>query len=176
MPIIKSVLKRDEASRKIVEIIVEFYTSDREDIIIGFTSDGRLDYHFVAHGGDVVLPVYETKEGWHLGDTKGKNPATEEYWTYSVLTDMVKYFATNMDSLKFKHSGINFWVEFPEEEQPAQEITNEQIWAKLTELELKIDQGFDHMLEFFELLGNSQLALVNRVTDQDKRKRDQRHI
>lgn len=60
------------------------------DRTIGMTADGKIDYEFDVHGGDVVVPFYRTADGWTLGDGDYWTP---EFWSDDTLVWLADQFA-----------------------------------------------------------------------------------
>ena len=88
---IRIIETKKEVAKKIVGIIENFYTSDKMDITTGLTQSGEVDYEFDVHGGDIVVPIYKTKDGWTL-DNDG-DPEAEEYWTDEIREGFVELFS-----------------------------------------------------------------------------------
>ncbi|MCF2826897.1 MULTISPECIES: hypothetical protein [unclassified Pseudoalteromonas] len=108
MTTINSTLTARQIAEQTVSILERFYvgnTSGRNDISVGLTLDGDVDYtHNCFNEDDIAVELFNTQNGFDsLGDYESEyDESKEEFWTDEVKDAMAECFVEwNLEQIKF---------------------------------------------------------------------------
>lgn len=88
----KTKLTKKQAGREMAEILMTWYVGNKNDITVGFTDEGEIDYEYDSFENFVSIPVYQTRNGWTLGGDE--DPTSPDFWTEETL-DWIGEILTN---------------------------------------------------------------------------------
>ncbi len=90
--IIKMQMAKKQACDQIAELIRDYFTGDSMPVTIGIMDDGTIDSAHNVHGLDgMAVGIYDTEDGWTLGDFNGDCEDSND-WTQESLDAVAECF------------------------------------------------------------------------------------
>ncbi|MCG9761696.1 MULTISPECIES: hypothetical protein [Pseudoalteromonas] len=105
MTTINTTLTARQIAEQTVSILERFYTSNQNDISVGITLDGDVDYTHNSSDSDLVaIELFNTQDGFDsLGDYDSEyDESDDEFWTGEVKDAMTECFMEwNRETLEY---------------------------------------------------------------------------